>query len=94
MDGTLDQFLSLIGPTFGDLSLSLSDDGIVAESTGNQMIGPFPFCITFQGREVGTLQLAAPSPEEAAQTVEDIIAAANRTMPGWGAFAGSCPTRP
>lgn len=93
MDGTPDEFLSLVGTSFGDLSLSLSDEGIIAESTGIQMIGPFPFCITFQGREVITIQLAAPSPEGAAATVEAMIAAANRSQPGWGAFVGFCPTK-
>lgn len=93
MDGTPDEFLSLVGTSFGDLSLSLSGEAILAESTGIQMIGPFPFCITFQGREVVTIQVAAPSPEDAAATVEAMIVAANRGQPGWGAFAGLCPTK-
>jgi len=86
-------FLSAVGSSFGDLALSVGDDGqLLAESTAEQMVGPFPFCVTFLGRESFTLKLWAPSPEDAARTVSGMIAAANKSMPGWGAFAGACPS--
>jgi len=86
-------FLSAIGSSFGDLTLSVGDDGqVMAGSAGEQMIGPFPFCITFLGREAFTLKIWAPSPEEAAKTVSDMVSAANASKPVWGAFAGACPS--
>jgi hypothetical protein len=92
-DGTAEDFINAVGSSFGDVTLSIDNDGkILADSTGLQMIGPFPFCVTFRNREVATMNIMAPSPEEAARTVSDMVNAANTSMPGWNAFAGTCPS--
>ena len=92
-DTTAQDFLSAVGPSFGDFTLSIGDDGkILADSTGIQMIGPFPFCLTFRNREIVTMNIMAPSPEEAARTVSDMVNAANASMPGWNAFPNACPS--
>ena len=92
-DATAADFLSALGSSFGNYSLSIGDDGKVsADSTGVQMIGPFPFCLTFRNREIATMNVMAPSPEDAARTVSDMVSAVNASMPGWNAFAEACPS--
>jgi hypothetical protein len=92
-DVTAIDFVNAVGSSFGELNLSLTDDGkILADSTSIQMIGPFPFCLTFRDREVATLNVMAPSPEDAIRTVSNMVSAANTTMPGWAAFGGVCPS--
>jgi len=92
-DDNAESFVSALGSSFGDLTLSVGDGGqVLAESTAEQMIGPFPFCITFLNREAFTLKIWAPSPEEAARTVSDMINAVNAAKPRWSFFPGACPS--
>jgi hypothetical protein len=91
-----DDFIQAVGTDLDGIVLSVTDNGQLtadsADSSGEQMIGPFEFCVTFLGREAFTLRLMAPSPEAAADTVNDLIRLANRSKPGWAAFVGACPS--
>jgi hypothetical protein len=88
-----DDFIQALGSSFDEFTFSVTDSGqLSAESTGEQMIGPFEFCVTFLDREAFTLRLMAPSPGAAAETVSDMVRKANQSMPGWGAFTGACPS--
>jgi hypothetical protein len=93
-DATPDDFVNAIGSSPADHTVSVSENGeILAESTGEQMVGPFAFCVTFNDRQVGTLKLFAPSAEAAAATLAAMLNAANQTNPGWAAFVGACAPR-
>jgi hypothetical protein len=86
-------FIDAVSSAVPGITLSEGDDGkIVASSSGVQMVGPFPFCLLFLSQQVVTLQIAAPSPEAAASTMDDLIKAANASMPGWTAQTGVCPS--
>jgi hypothetical protein len=88
-----DDFIRAVGSGFSEFTFTVTDDGqISADSTGEQMIGPFEFCVTFLGRDAFTLRLMSPSPEAAAATVGAMVRTANQTMPGWAASAGACPS--
>jgi len=90
---TADDFITAVGRNFGDFTLAQAENGQVsADSTGEQMVGPFPFCVTFQGKEIFTLNIMAPSPEAAADTAAAMVRAANQSMPGWGVFVDACPS--
>ena len=53
-----------------ELTANASGDGNL--DTGVTML-PFPFCILFAGRPVGTQTVFAPSPELAATTVDQYV---------------------
>ena len=88
---TADDFIEAVGSSFGEFTFSVTDGELSADGTGEQMIGPFEFCVTFLGREAFTFRLMAPSSEAAAATVSAMVSRANESMPGWGASVGACP---
>ena len=87
---TADDFIEAVGSASAN-SPSRSRMENLADGTGEQMIGPFEFCVTFLGREAFTFRLMAPSPEAAATTVSAMVSRVNESMPGWGASVGACP---
>ena len=107
-DRSLDDFSNLVGlradtpasetVQIDGLNLGVLADGSIADTSEPSVLNTsFEFCITSNGRPVGTAKFAAPSVEAVIQLVEMIVAAANaseraRGMPGlWGATLGACP---
>jgi hypothetical protein len=88
----VNDFMNAVGSSFGDFSLTVTDNGQLSVGVvGGDLISA-DFCVTFAGREAFTLHLLARSPEEAAETANAMVRLANRSMPGWSLFVGMCPS--
>jgi len=76
-------------PDFGLVENLLADVNSETQPASTQTI-PFPFCVLFLGRQWGTLVVAAPSPEEAATTMDQIIQRVNTGLVSMGYPPNAC----
>jgi hypothetical protein len=68
---------------------NLSADESSGQNASTQNL-PFPFCVRFLGRQWGTLVIGAPSPDDAATTMDQIVQRANAGLVQMGYPPNTC----